>query len=48
MSSSGRPGGIVVKFTQSLSAPQGSLVQILGADLALLQAIVWRRPTQEN
>ena len=38
----GQPGGIVVKFTCSTSAAQGSQVQILGVDLyATHGAMLW-------
>ena len=32
----GRPGGAAVKFAPSASAARGSLVRILGVDMALL------------
>ena len=41
----GRPDGTVVKFARYASAAQGSLVQILGADVALLvKPYCGRRP----
>ena len=41
----GRPGGTAVKFTHSASAAWGSLVQIPGADMALLvKPCCGRRP----
>ena len=42
----GRPGGTAVKCTRSASAAQGSLVRILGADMALLgKPCCGRHPT---
>ena len=42
----GWPGGIVVKFTCSALAAQGSRIQILGADLhSAYQAMLWQHPT---
>ena len=42
----GRPGGVVVKFTHSALAAQGSRVQILGMNLhAAHQAMLCRHPT---
>ena len=46
VSSQGRPGGAVVKFTRSASAARGSPVQILGVDMAPLGTpCCGRRPT---
>ena len=41
----GQPGGVVVKFTCSASAAQGSRVQIPGTDLyPAHQATLWQHP----
>ena len=45
----GQPGGIVLRFTHSTSAAQGSQVQIPGADLHTAhQAMLWRHPTYKK
>ena len=42
----GRPRGRFIKFTRSASVAQGSLVQILSADLSTVhQAMLWQCPT---
>ena len=42
----GQPGGVVVEFTQSSLAAQGSPVRIPGTDLHTAhQATLWQRPT---
>ena len=49
MTHGGQPRGQVVKYTHSASAAQGSLVRILGADMAPAhQAMLWWHPTCHN
>ena len=46
LSHRGWPGGTVIKFSCSASPARGSLVRILGADMALLgKPCYGRRPT---